>query len=102
MELPLWACLLIMGLLLGVVHWFPWLRELPKLVTYSLGTAIIWAGVYLYNPRNDLLWFPFVAGVATFGMWGIDWLLDWVANVYLVWKRGRRDQRSDTSNTADV
>ena len=91
-----------MGLLLGVVHWFPWSRELPKLVTYSLGTAIIWAGVYLYKQYDNLLWFPLVAGCVTFAMWGIDWLLRRIAAVYLDWKRGRRDQRSDTTDTVDV
>jgi hypothetical protein len=91
-----------MGLALGFVHCFNWPRRLPRLAAYSLGTGIIWAGVFLYKPWLELLWFPLVAGVVTFGLWELDKLSRRIADVYLVWKRGRRDQRSDTTDSMDV
>ena len=91
-----------MGLALGLVHYFNWPRKLPRLAAYSLGTGLIWIGVLLYNSDLRLLWFPAVAGAVTFSFWGLDWLSKRVADIYTVWKRGRRDQRSDGRDPTDA
>lgn len=31
-------------LLLAILHWFPWVRRLPRLTCYKLGVAAIWLG----------------------------------------------------------
>lgn len=102
MNLPLWACLVIMALAMAFAHLFRWPRTLPRLAAYSIGTAIIWVGVLLYRHDLELLWFPTVAGLTTFLLWGWDAFMRWLADVYQDWMRGRRDQRSDSADSMDV
>lgn len=36
-------------LLLAVAHWFPWLRQLPRLWAYRIGVACLWCGFALWR-----------------------------------------------------
>ena len=36
-------------LLLAVAHWFPWVRTLPRLWAYRIGTACLWSGFALWR-----------------------------------------------------
>jgi len=63
------ACLVAVGLGIGIFHLYPWPKQLHRVLAYAIGTGTIWAGVYLYLGPSPLFWqlalFPLVVGGVT-------------------------------------
>ena len=83
----LWECLTISGLLIAVLHWFPWLRKLKRTYAYGIGTGVIWLGVFLYLGPSALFWklalFPAIVGGVVIATKRLDHWLKRFASLYL-------------------
>ncbi len=87
---PLIDTILLSAGAIAVLHWFPWQRltrhELPKLIAYALGAAVLLGAptlAYLrYAPMDGgavlrLFWAGGIAsGLATIGAWTVDALIE--------------------------
>lgn len=85
--------LLSMAALLLIEHWFPWPKELHRLLAYPLGVGAIFAGLAIWLVQNGyaeiaagLVPFAIVAGIVVYGAYGIDWL---VLAIRKAWKAER-------------
>ena len=66
-----------------LAHWFP--VNLPQLLTYAVGSALVWVGFALWRiPIGDtetplgLLILYVAAGIAVYLAYGVDWGLRWI------------------------
>lgn len=90
MDTPIVDTVLLSAGAIAVLHWFPWRRlsrhNLPRLIAYALGTAVLLGAptlAYLrYAPMagSDVLalfWAGGIAaGLATIGAWIVDALIE--------------------------
>jgi hypothetical protein len=84
--------LVVMGLLLALLHFFPWPHKLPRLGAYALGVLALLIGEALWllpagrlADWGGLVVFAVVGGVVTAGCYAIDWALN-------AWLRGRHER----------
>lgn len=88
-----YGSLTITGLLLGLLHWFPWTRRLPRLAAYAAGVGAINLGLFLWLGPCETFFrvfaFSAVAGGATALSWGVDRLGNWIGNLYAKAKEAR-------------
>lgn len=76
-----WFGLVVTALVELVLHWYPWPRALPRVVSYMLGVAAILLGcaIWLLGIQQIRILLGIVgicaaAGLATLLGWGVDWL----------------------------
>jgi len=78
-----WVGLATTFALLLIEHWIPWPVSLPRLVAYPLGVGAILVGLAVWLGQHGesqimsgILAFALAAGIAVYGAYGLDWVID--------------------------